>query len=364
MTSSPSSNVHIIAEAGVNHNGSLEMALALVDAAKDAGADAVKFQTFRATSLATPQADKASYQKVTTDRSESQLEMLARLELTPAMHDELIAHAMYRGIDFLSAPFDEPSLELLSTHLALRTIKIPSGEITNGPLLLAVARSSAEQVILSTGMSNLSEVEEALGVLAFGFTAGTAVRPSRAAFERAYSSYAGQLELKRRVSILHCTSEYPAPVADVNLRAMTTLYSAFGLRTGYSDHTEGSHIAVAAVALGARLIEKHLTLDRKLPGPDHRASLEPEAMTQMVLQIREVEKALGNSVKFAAPSEIGTREVARKSLVATRPIVTGEVLNPDNVGCKRPGIGISPMQYWERLGTASDRNYGVDERIA
>ena len=360
MTHCPT--VYVIAEAGVNHNGSLELGLRLIDVASDAGADAVKFQTFRAGALAAASAPKAAYQVSTTGSDDSQLEMLRKLELTPAMHRALAARAGERGIEFLSTPFDEGSLEFLIREMSLRTIKVPSGEITNGPLLLAVSRR-AERVIVSTGMSTLGEVEAALGVLAFGFTAPAEERPAAAAFERAYASSSGQQALRDRVILLHCTSEYPAPVDEVNLAAMQTMRKAFGLPVGYSDHTVGIHIAIAAAAMGAVVVEKHFTLDRTLPGPDHRASLEPGELTEMVGAIRDVTRARGTGHKVATPAEAGTRSVARKSLVAARAVRAGETWDASTLTSKRPGGGLSPMAYWSRVGTAAGRDYQADEAI-
>lgn len=354
--------VFVIAEAGVNHNGSLEMALRLVDVASDAGADAVKFQTFKAASLASAEAPKAGYQLSTTAAEESQFEMLRRLELSEAMHRAVAERAAERGIEFLSTPFDEASLAFLTDEMRMRTVKIPSGEITNGPLLLAVARRAAN-VIVSTGMSSLGEIETALGVIAFGMTASPDAVPGRIAFERAYASTEGQLALRSRVTLLHCTSEYPAPVAEVNLAAMGTLASAFGLPVGYSDHTVGIHISVAAAALGATIIEKHFTLDRQLPGPDHRASIEPAELRDMVSFIRDVTLARGAGRKVATASELSTRDVARKSLVAGCPVATGDLWTTANLTAKRPGLGLSPMLYWERLGTAATRSHAKDEAI-
>ena len=352
----------IIAEAGVNHNGSLDTARQLVDAAAAAGANAVKFQTFRAEQLVSRHAPKAEYQTRTTDKSESQLEMIRKLELSESDHESLIAHAKSRRIAFLSAPFDLPSLQLLINRFGLETIKVPSGEITNAPFLLEIARM-AKRVILSTGMSTLAEVEAALGALAFGFTQPPGAAPAREAFAHAFAGDDGQQALRQRVTLLHCTTEYPAAFAEVNLRAMDTLASAFGLPVGYSDHTTGIHIPLAAVARGARMIEKHFTLDRSLPGPDHRASLEPGELLQMVAAIREVELALGDGVKRPSPAEWKNRDVARKSLVAARAIAAGEAFSAENIACKRPGTGRSPMDYWRIIGTRSDRSCDPDEVI-
>lgn len=349
----------IIAEAGVNHNGSLSMALALVDAAADAGADAVKFQTFRATALASTTAPKAGYQKRSTNVAQSQLEMLLQLQLSLEDHRALASHAARRGLTFLSTPFDSESLDLLIEQFEMSTIKVSSGDITNAPFLLEIARR-AKTVILSTGMCTLAEIEAALGVLAFGFTVDTSRRPSRAAFEEAYCSFAGQHALRERVMVLHCTTEYPAPYAEVNLRAMDTLRQAFGLRTGYSDHTLGIHIPVAAAARDAAIIEKHFTLDRDLPGPDHKASLVPEELRAMVAAIRDVEASLGDGVKRPTASEWENRLVARKSLVVAMDTEAGE---PLALACKRPGSGVSPFEYWTRDGLLASRTYTADEAL-
>lgn len=353
--------VYIIAEAGVNHNGSLDMAKRLVDAAADAGADAVKFQTFRAEDIITPDACKAQYQIDATGSDETQYEMLKRLELDEAAHVELMAHAKRRGIEFLSTPFDLKSLALLTDKLGLRLIKIPSGEITNAPLLLSIASTGAA-VILSTGMSTLGDIETALGVLAFGYTSpGNA--PSIAAFRKAYASEAGKRALLEKVTLLHCTTQYPAPFEDVNLLAMDAMAAAFGLAVGYSDHTEGIAVSIAAAALGARVIEKHLTLDRKLPGPDHIASIEPNEFKTMVKSIREVFMAIGTAEKTPAPSEAGNMQVARKSLVAACDIKKGAAFTVDNLAVKRPGTGISPFFYWETLGLTAKRDFLKDEPV-
>lgn len=348
----------IIAEAGVNHNGSLELAKQLIDAAADAGADAVKFQTFRAEQLVARHAPKAEYQTRTTDAKESQFEMIRKLELTDADHEVLIAHAEARRIEFLSTPFDAASLHLLTNRFGLTTIKVSSGDITNAPFLLDIARV-AQRVILSTGMSTLAEVETALGVLAFGFIEPNAT-PLRNSFEGAYSSDVGQSALRDRVVLLHCTTEYPAPFSEVNLRAMDTMSTAFGLPIGYSDHTQGIHISVAAVARGATLIEKHFTLDRNLPGPDHKASLEPAELKSMVMAIRDVEQSIGDGIKRPTASELKNKVIARKSLVATRSLALGE---PMAIVCKRPGSGVSPFEFWNREGRPAGRAYSTDEVI-
>lgn len=353
--------VLVIAEAGVNHNGSLELALRLVDAAARAGADVVKFQTFQASRLASRLAPKAEYQKRETGAEQSQHEMLRALELDEAAHRALIAHCTECGIEFLSSPFDHESLTLLTRVFGLRRLKLGSGELTNAPLLLAAARARVP-IILSTGMSTVEEVADALGVLAFGFVEPTAT-PSVAGFRAARVSEIGQAALVRNVTLLHCTTEYPTPPEDVNLRAMDTLRDAFGLPVGYSDHTQGSTVSLAAVARGATVIEKHLTLDRSLPGPDHQASQTPDELAAMVLDIRRVELALGDGVKAPAPSERKNMSVARKSLVAARSIAAGETFSAENLGVKRPGGGVEPIRYWEFLGRVATRAYAEDELI-
>lgn len=353
-------HTYIIAEAGVNHNGSLDMAKILVEVAAEAGADAVKFQTFKADKLVSRLAPKAEYQTRTTDADESQHEMIRKLELDEHAHETLIEHCKTSGIEFLSTPFDLESVDLLAGRFDLSCIKVPSGDITNAPLLLKIAQTG-KPVILSSGMSTLGEIEDALGVLAFGYLGKGS--PSVAAFRAAYCSSAGQAILQGKVTLLHCTTEYPAPIEDVNLKVMDTLRSAFGLPVGYSDHTEGITVPIAAVARGAVVIEKHFTLDRTLPGPDHVASLEPNELKQMVSAIRIVEQSLGSGRKQPAPSELKNMIVARKSLVASRAIAAGEPLTAENFDVKRPGNGLSPMQYWELSGRKSTKNFAADEVI-
>jgi N-acetylneuraminate synthase len=359
----PATPVLVIAEAGVNHNGSLERALGMIDAAADAGADLVKFQSFRATELASRRAPKAAYQLARTDAAQSQLDMLRQLQLSETDHEALWAHAARRRIGMLSTPFDLPSLQLLTRGLGMSLLKVPSGEITNGPFLLEIARSGCE-VILSTGMSSLGEVEAALAVLAFGYRYGSAqAEPGSEAFADAYGSAAGRDALLRKVRLLHCTSEYPAPVGEVNLLAMDTLATAFALPVGLSDHTAGTHLAVAAVARGACIIEKHFTLDRTLPGPDHAASIEPQELGLLVRHIREVATAMGDGIKHPTDSEFRNRAVARKYLVASRKILAGERFSRENLGCKRSGGGLSPMEYWSVLGTVAARDFEPDDPI-
>jgi N-acetylneuraminate synthase len=356
------SGTFIIAEAGVNHNGSLDSAVALIDVAATAGADAVKFQTFRSEAVISRAARKAQYQITNTGNEDSQLEMVRALELTTDHHRVLIDHARSRGIAFLSTPFDLDSVQLLAHEFRLPRLKIASGEITNLPLLLAAGRVGCP-LLVSTGMSTLGEVEQALQVIAFAYATPPGTRPTAREMEAAYRDEAAQLLLSERVTLLHCTTEYPAPVADANLRALDTLRTAFGLPVGFSDHTLGTHIAIAAVARGAAVIEKHFTLDRSLPGPDHVASLEPEELAAMVRGIRDVEQALGSGRKVPAPSEWKNIAIARKSLIAARPIKRGEAFSAANLTTKRPGSGVSAMKFYDYLGRIAQRDYGLDELI-
>ena len=353
--------VYIIAEAGVNHNGSLERAKEMIKVAAEAGVDAIKFQTFKAENLVSQTAPKAEYQLKTTDKEESQYEMLKKLELDEKAYQELIECCKKHNIEFLSTPFDFDSLSLLVNDCGLTKIKIPSGEITNAPFLLAIAQTR-KPVILSTGMSTLSEIELALSVLSFGYLEKK-VMPSMEKFLAAYSSSEGQAILQEKVTILHCTTEYPAPYDEINLKCMDTLEKAFGLPVGYSDHTKGIAIPLAAVARGAILIEKHFTLDKSLPGPDHKASLEPDELKSMVLGIRQIEKSIGRGIKIPTESEIRNKAIARKSLVAKELIHKGDKFTAENLTMKRPGDGISPICYWEKIGMKAKRNYEKDEVI-
>ncbi len=355
--------VYIIAEAGVNHNGVFVLAKKLVRAAADAGADAVKFQAFRADALATAEAKKAFYQKKTTGRKGSQLQMLKALELDEAAHLKLKTYAKQLRLDFLSSPFDEESARMLIQKIGVRRLKVPSGEITNAPLLLELA-SSGLPVILSTGMSTLEEIREALGVLAFGYTRAVSQKPSRVAFQKAFKSRRGQALIQKKVTLLQCTTEYPAPYDEVHLRAMDSLKDEFRVAVGLSDHTPGFVVSIAAAARGAEVIEKHLTLDRSMEGPDHRVSLEPAEFKQMVQAVRLVERALGSAQKKVTPSEQKNRPIARKSLVAARRIRAGELFSEGDLAAKRSGPGISPVRYWDLLGKAARKNYAAGERIA
>ena len=327
----------IIAEAGVNHNGDLDLAKQLINAAADAGADLVKFQTFNANRQVTRTAKKADYQTQTTSSTESQHAMLRRLELTEEMHHQLIAHCLTQNIGFLSTGFDIESVDLL-VSLGQECFKIPSGEITNLPYLRHIGQLG-KTVILSTGMATLGEIEAAIEVLE---QTGTP---------------------RAKVTVLHCTTEYPTPMNEVNLRAMQSIHAAFDVAVGYSDHTEGIEIAIAAVAMGASVIEKHFTLDRTFPGPDHQASLEPAELKAMVTAIRNIEIALGDGIKRLTPSEARNKPVARKSLVASRAISIGEIFTAENITTKRPGTGISPMRWDELVGQAAQKDYQEDELI-
>jgi N-acetylneuraminate synthase len=362
MPNPPSRRTLIIAEAGVNHNGSPERAMALVEAAAKAGADVVKFQTFRAEALTTAATPKAAYQLRNTGTDQNQLEMLKALELSDETHRALMAKCRALNIEFMSTPFEADSARFLIEDLNIPRLKVASGEITNGPLLLQFARSH-KPIILSTGMSTLEEVKIALGVIAFGYVMPPDAEPSPRAFREAFKSLAGKAALGDKITVLHCTSEYPAPPETINLRAMTTLAKTFGLPVGFSDHSDGISIAVAAVGLGAVVIEKHFTLDRSLPGPDHKASLTTDELTSMVAAIRVVERSLGEGDKKPMAAEESTRAVARKSLVAVKPIAAGEVFSAENLGVKRPGSGVAPMALWSYLGRPSPRAYAVDELV-
>jgi N-acetylneuraminate synthase len=353
----------IIAEAGVNHNGDEKLAFALVDAAKNAGADIVKFQTFKAKKLVTSSAKQAEYQVKNTGKQESQLAMLSRLELSYEAHHQLLKYCEKLDIEFLSTAFDTDSLKFLVDDLGLKRLKIPSGDLTNAPLVLEHAKTGCD-LIVSTGMATLSEVEMVLGVIAFGYTAKQQEKPSLEAFQVAYYSEKGQKALQDKVTILHCTTEYPAPMEDINLKAMDTLFHSFNLPVGYSDHSQGITIPIAAVARGAKIIEKHFTLDHNMEGPDHKASLEPDELTEMVSSIRKIEQALGDGIKGPRPSEIKNKAIARKSLVASKDILTGDCYSGDNVEIKRPGDGLSPYLYWSLLEKTANKPYQEGELLS
>jgi N,N'-diacetyllegionaminate synthase len=332
------SRVLIIAEAGVNHNGQVELAEKLVDVAAEAGVDYVKFQTFKTEKIVSRSAKKAEYQMANMqDKDDSQYDMLKKLEMDDDMHRHLIQYCNKKGIQFLSTPFDLDSISYLES-LGIRLGKIPSGELTNLPFLRKMSRCF-DELILSTGMSTMKEIEEAIAAL------------KNSGFDT------------NNLSILHCNTEYPTPMQDVNLNAMLSIRDKFGVRIGYSDHTLGIEVPVAAVAMGAQIIEKHFTLDKNLPGPDHKASLEPSELIAMVKAIRNIEKALGDSNKEPSPSEMKNMAIARKSIIASKNIRKGEVLSEENITVKRPGTGISPMKWDAVIGTKAIRDFSADELI-
>ncbi len=354
---------YIIAEAGVNHNGSNELAMKLIDVAANAGADAVKFQTFKAKNIVSKKAKKASYQIEATGDSDSAFEMLKKLELDEDIHHSLASHAKGKGIDFLSTAFDEESLIFLTDKLNLQTLKIPSGEITNFPLILAHARTH-RNIILSTGMATLDEIRAALEVIAYGYIDnGVDEFPTIKKFKDAFLSKEAQSILKEKVTILHCTTEYPAPINEINLLAIQTIKNEFEIEIGYSDHTKGIHISPIAVALGARIIEKHFTLDSSMIGPDHKASLEPDKLKEMIDLIRDVEDAMGSGIKEPSASEIPNMEIIRKSICAEQEIKKGELLTSQNISIKRPGGGMCPSNYWKFIGKKSKKLYQIGDFI-
>ncbi len=328
----------IIAEAGVNHSGDIEMAKKLIDVASNAGVDYVKFQTFKANKIVTKNAKRANYQNINTKNLDSQYEMLKKLELDEDTHHSLIKYCNEKSVKFLSTAFDLDSLEFLY-NIGIRLAKVPSGEITNYPYLKKVAQLFPE-VILSTGMSTMDEINKAVGVLLkFGIN-------------------------KDSLTILHCNTEYPTPMSDVNLMGMLHIQTELGVKVGYSDHTLGIEVPIAAVALGAIVIEKHFTIDRNLPGPDHKASLEPNELKLMVRSIRNIEKAIsGSKIKEPSKSELKNKQIIRKSIVAIKPIIKGEIFNNKNIGIKRPGTGISPMNWESVIGQVAEKNFQQDELI-
>lgn len=355
--------VFVIAEAGVNHNGSLAMARELVHAAAEAGADAIKFQTFDTAKLVRPGTATADYQRQNMRGADNQYAMLKALELNHEAHVELRELCRSIGIEFMSSAFDPASVAFLANEIGVARLKIPSGEIVNGPLLLRAVRTGLPMIV-STGMCTLDEVLECLSLIAWGMAheQGNPTGREDLARVRATESWTGPLA--ERIWLLHCVTQYPAPPETTNLRAMATLGDATGLRVGLSDHSEGRHIAVAAVAAGATVLEKHFSLSRRLPGPDHVASLEPDELAAMVREIRDVERALGNGEKAPVDAELRNRLPARGSLVASRPIREGERFTPDNVTIKRPGDGVSPLRYWDVVGgLRAERDYVADEQL-
>lgn len=351
----------IIAEAGVNHNGELTLAHELIDAAAEAGADAIKFQTFNALELAGADAPLAGYQQSNFPQGGSQLEMLRKLELPKSWHLPLRLHAERVGLEFMSTAFDTQSLEYLS-ELGLKRYKIPSGELTNGPLLLEFSRLG-KPLILSTGMASLNEVETAIATILWGMRNQSRDPNNLEEVMNFWSETSQRIDLTESLTLLHCTSQYPAPFEDVNLSAMKTLEHNFKLSIGYSDHTVGIHVAVAAVSLGARVIEKHLTLDRELEGPDHAASTEPSLFGEMVTQIRQIENAIGNGVKEPQESELSTREVARQKVIASSFIAKGEVFSPTNLTTRRAKNGVNAHNIWDFFSNSATRDYRAGEAI-
>lgn len=327
--------VFIIAEAGVNHNGDIEVAKKMIDVASESGVDAIKFQSFKAENLVCKNAEKAEYQKQTTDSEETQFEMIKKLELDQSKHEELIKYCNEKGVMFLSSPFDLESIDLLNS-LGVEIFKIPSGEIENVPYLEKIGQLN-KKVILSTGMCSLADIEFAINILK---NSGT-----------------------NDVTVLHCNTEYPTPMKDVNLSAMNTIKEAFKIKVGYSDHTKGIEVPIAAVALGAEVIEKHFTIDKQMEGPDHRASLDPAELKAMVKSIRNIEVALGDGVKKPSSSETKNIGIVRKSIVAGRRINKGEIFTEENITVKRPGNGVSPKMWHEIIGETALKDYCEDELI-
>ena len=352
----------VIAEAGVNHNGSIEMAFELVDIAIAARADFVKFQTFKAERLVNDKARLAGYQKRTVKNVDNQLEMLKKLELSYQDFKILAEYCLANGVEFLSTAFDSESLNFLVEETGIKCLKIASGEMTNGPLLLEHAQTGRD-IILSTGMCTVSEIKDALGVIAFGYLNRTGRPSDRNSFSNSFESSKGQAFLKEKVCLLHCTTEYPAPLDEVNLRAMSHLEEIFGLAIGYSDHTQGITVPIAAAAKGARYVEKHFTSNRELDGPDHFASLEPNELKTMVSAIREVNLALGSAEKGPTKSEQANLEAARKSIIVVRDIKAGDIIREEDLSIMRPYCGVSPMLYWQLIGQISKHTYRAGDFV-
>ncbi len=350
----------LIAEVGVNHNGSINRALEMIEIAAECGADLVKFQAWKAELLTSRFAERAEYQISNTGSQGTQLELLKSLELRTEDYPKLIEQCNKCGVEFLCTPMDLPSIQMLA-DLKVKRLKLPSGELTNAPFLLAAGRTKLP-VFLSTGMASLEEIEAALGALAWGITDKEGI-PDYEGCRKLWSELKGKQQLKELITILHCTTEYPAPLKDINLLAMKKIFDCFGLPVGYSDHSEGITVSIAAAAMGATVVEKHFTLDRNLSGPDHLASIEPDQLKQMSEALKEVSLAMGKSEKTAVESEIKNIPIARKSIVAARPITKGEPFSDQNITVKRPGSGVSPWKYWEYLGKPADRDYQEDELI-
>ena len=354
--------IKIIAEAGVNHNGDISIAKELVDIAYDAGADIVKFQTFKADDLVTRTAKMADYQKTNTGKIDSQFDLLKRLELKYEYHHELKQYAQKLGIEFLSTAFDKNSLDFLVQEIVMHRLKIPSGDITNGPLILQHALTKLP-IILSTGMSDLVDIEQALKIICYGYLTDT---NSSSSFndedmQELYLSEQGKKIISQKVTILQCNTEYPTPLEDVNLAAMDTIRNKFNTSVGYSDHTLGIDASLYAAARGAAVIEKHFTISRDMKGPDHMASIEPEELKIMIQKIRQIEVINGEQEKVPSSSEIKNKAIARKSIIAARKIKKGSIIEPSDLVIKRPGSGLSPMKYWETLGTQAMKDYEEEE---
>jgi len=349
----------IIAEAGVNHNGSIKIAKSLIDKAKVAKADAIKFQSFKGKNIIRKGTEKCDYQKGNTLESKDQLEMVSKLELSVEQHHEIFSYAREVQLEVISTPFDLESIELLE-NLNVNRYKIPSGEVNN-PLLLYRVAQTKKPIILSTGMATLGEIETALSIIAFGLADKS--NPSMERCSSFFVTREAQELLKKFVSILHCTTQYPAPPDEVNLNAMNTIQSSFNLPVGYSDHTEGIGVSIAAVALGASIVEKHFTLDRSMNGPDHSASIEPKELEQLVQEVRRVEQSLGSTQKIPTFSELKNISIVRRSIVAKGLIKKGETFSLDNLTLKRPGTGLNPLNIWRLLSEKATQDYSEDDFI-
>jgi len=352
---------YIIAEAGVNHNGSIELARTLIDLAVESGANAVKFQTFKTENLVTKKARQAHYQVENIGSETSQFDMLKKLELSYSEFEQLKAYCDEKKIEFLSTPFDQESVDFLVDEIGVNLVKIPSGEITNTPFIHYIA-TKKKPIILSTGMATLEDIHEALSFIAYGLAYPEEKVQIKAVQEFYHTKIAKKL-LKDYVSLLHCTTEYPTPYNDINLLAMDHLKNEFQVNVGLSDHSEDIYVPVAAVARGAKVIEKHFTISRFLPGPDHRASLEPDELSELVKAIRIIEQSLGDGYKKPTINEQNNKIAARKSLVATKPIQVGEIFTEENLTIKRPGSGMGPSKYWSIIGTTASKCYEEDDLI-
>ena len=352
----------IIAEAGVNHNGSLERALKMVKVASDSGANSIKFQSFKASRIVTMNVKKAQYQQFNTKKFKNQYDMIKSLELTPKMHEKIINECCKQKIEFLSTPFDIESLIMLTNDFGIKKIKISSGDITNAPLLINTGYF-ADEIILSTGMSNLNDIKNGLKAISFGIMDYQYEKCNSKSLNEAFLEMKNNELIRKKIKLLHCTTEYPAPLNELNLKAIKTLKKKFNLKVGYSDHTLGINASIGAVALGAEIIEKHFTLNKSLKGPDHKSSLNPKEFCSLVKGIKEVEKTLGNGEKKISPSEKKNINIARKFIVASKPIVKGEKFSRDNITFKRSGGGISPFEFWNLLKCKAKKNYKYEDII-